>query len=232
MTFNYSKLATLKPKTVESHQDIEQATSGKPPTPKTSAESHQETEVESHQETEEKKHRRGDRHSKNRITVTTRYAPIIHQRIKDFCSVHKLQIQDFYELAASYYMDAVESHLVESKQATMVACLQAHDDLMIFKTHDDIIMLFKNLTGRKWTASDDRAAVPFNNVDRRLIEIGMINTVIQARGRRINSFAYFIPEIQTMIDLHVDNQNLDAYLRRRRELLAKYRGQEKIKARE
>jgi hypothetical protein len=178
-----------------------------------------------------------------RIAMTVRYAPEIYRDIKDFCEKNGVDVQNFCEMAACHYLDSIarqksiemasqNAQQVASRQAKKVASWQAHDDLMIFKVHDDIIMLFKQMTGRKWTASDDRVAAPFNNIDRRLVEIGMINTVIQARGRRINSFAYFVPEIQTMIDLHVDNQNLDAYLRRRRELLAKYKGQEKSKAKE
>jgi hypothetical protein len=47
----------------------------------------------------------------------------------------------------------------------------------------------------------------------------MINTFLQARGRRINSFAYFLPEILTAIDLHIGDEYMGAYLRRRREML-------------
>lgn len=247
MTFNYSKLASLKPKFLEeektnnqkiedraedqvvaSHHPQEVASSGYPPASHQLAtnelKSNKNQMVASHQNHRVASHRKGDRHSKNKVLLGIRQTADIVRQVKEFCAKHNLQLQDFYELAASHYISHVASHQPANELATMVASQLAHDDLMIFKTHDDIIMLFKQMTGRKWTASDDRTAAPFNGVDRRLIEIGMINTVIQARGRRINSFAYFIPEIQTMIDLHVDNQNLDAYLRRRRELLTKYRG--------
>jgi hypothetical protein len=163
-----------------------------------------------------------DRHSKNKIKRTIRYSLAIDKQIQDFCAKHKLHLQDFHELAVAHYMASVDGH----KTANTVNVdghnftkWPSHDDLMIFKTHDDIIMRYERLTGRKWKPSDDRAATPFNNIDHQLIEIGMIHTYIQAKGKRINSFAYFIPEIQTMIDANFDRSNLGVYLKARRKLL-------------
>lgn len=156
------------------------------------------------------------------------------EEIRIFCDKYKLQIQDFFSLAAGQLMAYVASQDLISRPAGetashtagSVASRQAHDDLKIFKTHEDIIMLYRQYVGRKWTAADDRVGVGLNNIDRRLIEIGMIHTIVNARGRRINSFAYFVPEIQVMIDLHMDNTQLDGYLRARRERLAKIKGEQ------
>jgi len=177
-------------------------------------------------------HKPDDRHTKRKMTV--RYSPAMEEQIKEFCARHKLQLQDFHEMAVAHFMEHVDVHNQQSKDvhndssvdartSTHVDAKTSHDDLkIIYKTDDNIIMLYKNYSGReKWSAGDDRAAARFNKIDRRLIEIGMIHTVINARGKKINSFAYFIPEIQTMIDVHMDNQQLDVYLRSRRERLAK-----------
>lgn len=176
---------------------------------------------------------KGDRHSTDKVKVTIRHKQDFYQKIKDFCQNKDLQIQDFYELAASQYMEIVDGHQqhkVDGHQlipptATNKDKWPSHDDLMIFKSHDDIIMLYKNLTGRRWTASDDRAAAKFNNVDRRTIELGMIQTYIQAKGRKINSFKYFVPEIENIIDAKFDRENLDIYLKSRRKMLTKYQDQ-------
>lgn len=169
----------------------------------------------------------------NRIAMTVRYSPDIYNEIKSFCELRGIDIQDFCELAASHYMNALASHDKQvlasqikdksaSQQVKKSPNWQAHDDLMIYKSHDDIIMLFKHLTGRKWGAGDDRMGAKFNSVDRRLIEIGMIHTFLQARGKKINSFAYFVPEIQTMIEANFDKSNLDVYVRSRRKMLNEF----------
>jgi hypothetical protein len=141
--------------------------------------------------------------------------------MKAFCEKHDMQMQDLHELALAYYIEHVGAHNpnVGAHNSDVWA---PHDDLMIFKTLDDIIMLYRRLTNRKWTAADDRAGYKYNNIDRRLIEIGMIHTYLNERGKKINSFAYFIPEIDLMINLQVDISYLDVYLRARREMLAKW----------
>ena len=161
--------------------------------------------------------RKTDRHAKSKTLVGVRIKNETLEKIKEFCASRKLTSQEFFELAADQLLAKVVNH-----QSELVVNMLTHDDLMIYKTLDDIIMLYKKLTNRKWTTADDRAGAKFNTVDRRLIEIGMIHTFIQAKGKRINSFAYFIPEIQTMIDLHMNNSQLDVYLRARRERLAKW----------
>ncbi len=177
--------------------------------------------------------RKGDRHSTDKVKVTIRHKQDFYQQIKDFCQNKDLQIQDFYELAANQYMETVDGHQqyrVDGHQSIPLTATNkdkwpSHDDLMIFKSHDDIIMLYKNLTGRRWTAADDRVGAKFNNVDRRTIELGMIQTYIQAKGRKINSFKYFVPEIENIIDAKFDRENLDIYLKSRRKMLAKYQEQ-------
>lgn len=171
--------------------------------------------------------RKGDRHSTDKVKVTIRHKQDFYQKIKDFCQTKNLQLQDFYELAANQYMELVNGHQLDkvaghqstSLQATNKDMWPSHDDLMIFKSHDDIIMLYKNLTGRRWTAADDRVGAKFNNIDRRTIELGMIQTYIQAKGKKINSFKYFVPEIENIIDAKFDRENLNVYLKSRRKLL-------------
>ena len=168
-----------------------------------------------------------DDQKRGKRKMTVRYSPAIEQRIKDFCHKNRLPLQDFHELAITHFLDVQDA---QSKDVRGVATIDvlagktSHDDLMIFKSHEDIIMLYKKLTGRRWTPSDDRNGYPLNNIDRRVVEIGMINTYLQAKGKRINSFAYFLPEIETMIEVHHDLTGLDSYLRRRREQLKKALG--------
>jgi len=157
-------------------------------------------------------HKRKDRHKTGRVQLNSRINPDIKKKIKHFCADTGIQLQDFIELVASHFFECVAIHKDEK-----VAIKLAHDDLMIRKTNDDIIMLYQRYTGNKWKPPDDRAAHVLNNVDRRIIEIGLLNTLLNARGRRINSFAYFLPEIQTLIEINLHKESIDVYLERRRQ---------------
>jgi hypothetical protein len=186
--------------------------------------------VAGHQKQVMASHRKGDRHAKDREKITIRQNRVILNKIKNFCDTNNLAIQDFFELAASHYLDVVAGHqkqVVAGHQNDMVAGHQskkwpAHDDMMMFKTHDDIIMLYKRFTKRQWKPADDRSAAKYNDTDRRLIELGMIITYIQARAKKINSFAYFIPEIEIVISSNLDKSTLDFLVRTRRERLNKW----------
>jgi hypothetical protein len=82
-------------------------------------------------------------------------------------------LQALYEVAVTHYLDLVGTHQkhllaihhdaqVGTQLPVKVGSLVPHDDLMIFKTHDDIIMLYRKFTNRKWTAADDRAGAKVN----------------------------------------------------------------------
>jgi hypothetical protein len=131
--------------------------------------------------------------------------------IEHFCVEHGFNQQDFADLAFNHFIE----HVVNQKHADVVNGL-THDDLMIYKTHDDIIMLYSNLTGNRWKPADDRCAVQFNDADRRLIEIGILNTLLNAKGKKINSFAYFIPEIDECLTVNLGDETIEIMLPRRR----------------
>ncbi len=94
-----------------------------------------------------------------------------------------------------------------------------HDDMMIFKTHEDIIMRFELYTNRKWTRRDDREGVRYNDTDIRLIEIAFIATIDKkllgnTAKQPIKSFNYFTTEIDLLIQQQRDKElpaNLDEY---------------------
>jgi hypothetical protein len=85
------------------------------------------------------------------------------------------------------------------------------------KTRSDIVILYEQYSGNKWKLRDDRVGQQFNNVDGKIIELGIIQTLFNAKGRKINSFAYFVPEIEAIRDAPFNKDLLDAYVKRRRE---------------
>lgn len=167
-----------------------------------------------------KSSRSQDRHAKSRNLLAVRLPNEFIDEVKDFCKEKNLLLQDVVELALRNYMEKVVNHQNTNELTAKVVNQLTHDDqLMIYKTHDDIIMLYRRLTNKKWSAADDRVAYKMNDVDLKIIEVGMIHTFIQAKGKKINSFAYFVPEIKNVIDAKFDRQHLSVYLKSRRKLL-------------
>jgi hypothetical protein len=153
-----------------------------------------------------------DRHSKTRTRYTARLETSLFNKIKHFCIDRKLSLQEFFEHAAVHMMDVVDVH-----QAHMVDVLTPHDDLlMIWKSVDDIITRYRAMTGNRWKPADDRAAARYNQTDIRLVEIGMLYTVLRTKAKKINSFAYFIPEIEEVLAVKLGEETIDALLKHRR----------------
>lgn len=163
------------------------------------------------------KSRSKDRHARNRKVLYGRVDTAIFDQVQHFLIDEKMEMQTFLELAAVHLMSTVASH----RQA-QVASGQAHDDLKIYRSHEDIINLYQTLTGNRWKPADDREGLQFAKTDRRVLEIGMLQTLLNFKGRRINSFKYFVPEIQTVEDeareAHTSSEQLEVVLKRRRQM--------------
>jgi len=140
----------------------------------------------------------------------------ISQQFTQFCEAKKIPLQDFLELAGVHFLECVAAQSLLNLDAQT-----PHDDLKIFKTREDIISAYEGLTGNKWRARDDEAGVLFAEADLRCIEIGMLNTCLNFKGKRINSFRYFRAEIEEMVDVaretKMQDQTIDILLRRRRQ---------------
>ncbi len=150
-----------------------------------------------------------DRHSKAKARYDSRIDADLFKRIKKFCIAHDMEQQTFAELSAVHYMDYVAGHKQQG-----VDGLPSHDDLMmLFKTDEDIISLYRTyLPLNKWRAGDDREGRQFNDTDRRIIEYGILQSLLRVGKKRIHSFKYFVPEIKTIIDLHPGHEHLEMAL--------------------
>lgn len=157
--------------------------------------------------------RRGDRHREGRAQFKVRPDGDILKEVKKFCAARGLTYQEFFEHAAVHFMNAVGTH-----ETGVVGTLVPHDDMMMMinKSDDDIIMLYRSYTGNRWKAADDRVGAEYNGTDRRIIELGILSTLVNSKGKRINSFAYFKPEIDSKIDevreTKLGDETIDAYL--------------------
>ncbi|MBX7223666.1 MAG: hypothetical protein K1Y36_27375 [Blastocatellia bacterium] len=137
---------------------------------------------------------------------TIRLNPSIVKKINILCAKLEIRKQDLWEILAVHLID-----LVDGKPSTALQKLvdgnPAHDDMMIFSTHEDIIMRYQTYTLQKWTLRDDRDGKRYNEVDFRLIDIAFISTIEKKlRGNTakqpIKSFNYFTQEIDLLLNQH------------------------------
>jgi hypothetical protein len=86
--------------------------------------------------------------------------------------------------------------------------------LIIYRTKSTIINIYRTRTGNpKWTMKDDVAASAFNEVDIRLVELGILQTLGNRQGGgKINSFSYFVPEINLWVENQMPSDALDGIL--------------------
>lgn len=148
----------------------------------------------------------------------------VSKTFTEFCTLRKMPLQDFLELAGVHFLECVAAQSLLNLDAQAPI-----DDLKIFKTREDIIRAYQELTGNRWKASDDEAGVLFARADIRCVEIGMLNTYLNFKGKRINSFKYFRAEIEDMVDTaretNMQDQTIEILLRRRRQQWEKKKAQ-------
>ncbi len=151
------------------------------------------TNVDAHTE-ETRTPTKSDRHRATQMRWHFRTGDEIGKQFKVFCAQHGIEYGEFFERAGVHYMAAVDAHSAPQVDANV-----SHDDMMINRTHDDIIKLYREITGNKWKPADDRVAERFNGTHRRVLEIAMIPTALRAK-RQIHSFKYFVEEIDLAIE--------------------------------
>ena len=138
------------------------------------------------------------------------------QQIKVFCAKNKLDKQDFYRIVVNHYFETVVDHKEED-----VVRLFTYDDLRLmtlFKTKALIINLYLRYNSifnekTRWTVRDDDAGQSVNNYDIKIIELGIIQTQANKRYEgKINSFSYYLPEINNFFELNLSEDILQAML--------------------
>lgn len=134
-------------------------------------------------------------------------------KFKKFCIDQGWDVSYGTELAWNFLMSNAASHTEED-----VAIKLAHDDrrlMKMFKTKPSIINHYLRYNEKnKWTTKDDEAAAKFNEVDLRIIELGFIQTQINAGLRkRINSFSYYVNEIETWLAAELSEETLEGILK-------------------
>jgi hypothetical protein len=133
------------------------------------------------------------------------------KRVQDFAKSLDMTLTDFLTFAAVHAMECAEVQRAKNAEVNT-----SSEDMKIFKAPDDIVMSYRELTGNKWRPADDVTSRPYWDTDRRLIECGIINTLLKTKQSKINSFAYFVPEIQEALAIPYGEEAIEAMHRRRR----------------
>ena len=93
------------------------------------------------------------------------------------------------------------------------------DDGEVWKTDESIVQIYaayQQFFHKKirWRKNDDSEGEKYNDVDLRLIELGIIQTQIQANFEKINSFKYYTGEIERFVDIgeQIGSDTIDVML--------------------
>jgi hypothetical protein len=139
-------------------------------------------------------------------------------KFKVFCTEKKLTLTEFFEIAGQKLID-LDAQIPES-----LGVLTPYDDRrldILYKTDARIINLFleyNKIFNEKtdWKPKDDAVGVKYNDVDLRMIEIGIIQTqanILEGEsGTRVERFKYYTREIDKFTALGYSEQMLDAVL--------------------
>jgi hypothetical protein len=139
----------------------------------------------------------------------------VDKKVRQYCvsAEPRLELKDFYEKAALTLLDILGTQTENSLGANA-----PYDDRglkMLWKSKPALINLYLQYNPKnKWKLKDDEAAARFNEVDERIIELGILQT-LGNRGftGRINSFSYFVPEIETWIETNLPEESLESVLK-------------------
>lgn len=156
--------------------------------------------------------RKGDRHRGDKVPFNTRLSGETVSRIKHFCVEHDLEQQEFAELAAIHFMEAVDSQRAEKVDSML--SLDDRELMILFKTEPSIINLYLRYNPEnRWKPADDYEGVRYNGRDIRLIEYGIIQTQFNARFKKINSFKYYTTEIDMAFEVPLAEETIDVMLK-------------------
>ena len=138
------------------------------------------------------------------------------RKIKVFCAETGVDKQDFYRIVVNHYFDTVVNQNSEN-----VVDLSTLDDLkkdILWKSNARIINLYLHYNlilneKSKWSMKDDEVGKRFNDIDIRLVELGIIQTQSNKGFEgKINTFGYYANEIQNFVELKMPSETLDTML--------------------
>lgn len=136
-------------------------------------------------------------------TVFVRADADLVNRVKHFNVEYKLQMREFFELAATAFMDT-NSKPNAGNLASNIASDDRGLKIRLFKSEKRIINLYEAYNqifspGSVWSLGDDKIGVRYNEIPIEIVEMGImhcqINKLESDPECRINSFKYYTKQI-------------------------------------
>lgn len=156
-----------------------------------------------------------DRHVGDRVRQHFRVASDLDERFRLFRAKHKLELQEFYELAGVHFIECVDANKQLGVDAN--ASLDDRGKMILFKTEPSIINLYLQYNPEnRWKPADDYEGIRYNGKDIRLIEVGIIQTQFNARFKKINSFKYYTTEIDIALETPLTEETIEIMLKQGR----------------
>lgn len=167
----------------------------------------------------------------------------IDKKVRKYCFIDadpKVELREFYERAAVHLLDLLDTQKVGSLSAETP--LDDRRLKMMYKTKPFIINLYlryntifnemASSSGKKWTARwtsrDDESATRYNELPATIIELGILQTQIQKGfgSSRIQTFKYYIDEIENVLSSGISDEMLDTIVQYHRQIWYKQTGRE------
>jgi hypothetical protein len=155
---------------------------------------------------------KSDRHIGDRVRQHFRIRPDLDDKVRMFRAQYRLDLQEFYELAAAHYMECVDAKKEVGVDA--VASPDDRDMMILFKTEPSIINLYLRYNPEnRWKPGDDHEGQKYNGKDIRLIEFGIIQTQFNARFKKVNSFKYYTTEIDIALETPLNEETIEVMMK-------------------
>jgi hypothetical protein len=157
--------------------------------------------------------------ARSTTSVFIRAANELVNEIKHFNVENKLDMKEFFELAARSFIDSFG--YPNGKSLAINIALEDRRQKIFYKTNALIINLFREYNKifnpqTDWKPKDDAVGVKYNSVDLRVIEIGIIQTqsniLENESDTKVERFKYYTREIDKFNSLGYSEQLLDAIL--------------------
>lgn len=122
----------------------------------------------------------------------------ILKQAKHLMIEHGLKTHEFFELATTM----LGEYLASQKDKPLAILISTDNDRLMktFICDTRIINLYREVTGNRWTMTDDSVGAKFNDLDFRIVEIAVIRTYIRwmkiPSKKPIKWFKYFKDEIE------------------------------------
>ena len=149
--------------------------------------------------------------TRSTIRVNLHIDKELDKKVRRYCleSDPRVELREFYERAAVLLLDTQSG-----KELGAFAPLDDRRLRTLYKTKPSIIHLYSAYAeNSRWSANDDAKASALNDVDLRIVELGILQTLGNRKTKgKINSFGYFLPEIENFLEIEMPEEGIEAML--------------------